>query len=449
MRRLSLLLVLVVPMTIVRADDWPQWLGPNRDGEWQETGILEKFPPGGPKVVWKVKTGQGYGGPAVTQGKVFFGDRILTDKDGKQDTSIRSGTKGVERMLCLDQKTGEQLWKHEYTIEYKISYGAGPRCTPTVDGDRVYMLGPMGDLNCYNVADGKVLWSKNFLKDYDAKLNIWGFAAHPLVDGDKLICLVGGSEERLVVAFDKKTGEELWTSQSLMADAGYSAPVIYDFGGRRTLVIWHSRAAIGLDPEMGKRLWSYPWQIKFGLTAPMPKKIGADQLFLTAFYDGPVMLKIGSESTPSEVWKPVSKGEKPGQTAGIQSIMPTPYLKDGHIYGVCSYGELRCISAKTGERLWETRKPVVGTPTEEGKETRWGNAFLTPNGDRFFLFNEQGELIIAKLSPKGYEEIDRAKILAPTNKMAGRLTVWCHPAYAGKCLFVKNDEEMVCVDLAK
>ncbi len=447
MRWMLWLLMSIVPMTAVRADDWPQWLGPNRDGEWKETGILDKFPANGPKVAWRAKTGQGYGGPAVSQGKVFFGDRILTDKDGNLNSSLRGGKNGVERMVCLDQKTGAELWKHEYPVEYKIQYGAGPRCTPTVDGDRVYLLGAMGDLHCYNVADGKVLWSKSFLKDYEAKLNIWGFAAHPLVDGDKLICLVGGSGERLVVAFDKKTGKELWTSQSLMADAGYCAPVIYDFGGQRTLVIWHGRAVVGLDPDTGKRLWNYPWEIKYALTAPMPIKVARNELFLSAFYDGPLWLTLNT--IPLAAKKLNSRGEKPDQTAGIQSIMPTPYLKGGHIYGVCSYGELRCIDAKTGERLWETRKPTVGTPTEEGKETRWGNAFLTPNGDRFFLFNEQGELVIAKLSPKGYEEIDRAKIVTPTNKMPGRPVVWCHPAYAGKCLFVKNDEEMVCVDLAK
>jgi outer membrane protein assembly factor BamB len=129
--------------------------------------------------------------------------------------------------------------------------------------------------------------------------------------------------------------------------------------------------------------------------------------------------------------------------------MPTPFIADAHIYGVCSYGELRCLTADKGERVWETRKPTVGKPDEEGKPTRWGNAFLTPNGDRFFLFNEQGELVIARLTPKGYEEIDRAAILKPTNKLAGRPVVWVHPAYAGKKVYVRNDQELVCVDLAK
>jgi outer membrane protein assembly factor BamB len=129
--------------------------------------------------------------------------------------------------------------------------------------------------------------------------------------------------------------------------------------------------------------------------------------------------------------------------------MPTPFIVGDYIYGVCSYGELRCLKVSTGERVWETRKPTVGTPSEEGKPTRWGNAFLVQNGDRFFLFNEKGELVIAKLTPKGYEEMDRAAIVKPTNKLAGRPVVWVYPAFADKKMYVKNDEELVCIDLAK
>jgi outer membrane protein assembly factor BamB len=431
---------LLACVTAAPADDWPQWLGAQRDGVWRETGILDKFPAGGPKVKWEAKVGQGYAGPAVAEGRVYLPDFLRAGG---------SGVKGTERTLCFDQKTGTELWKHEYPVEYKIQYPAGPRCTPTVDGDRVYTLGAMGHLFCYDAATGKVIWSKDFVKDYQAKVNVWGFAAHPLIDGDRLICLVGGSGERLVVAFDKKTGKEVWTSQSIKSDAGYSPPVIYTLAGRRTLVIWHGRGVAGLDPESGKRFWSYPWVTNYALNVPMVRQVGDDRLFLVAFYDGPLMLKVGAETTPAVAWKGNSKGEKPDQTAGIQGIMPTPYLKDGHFYGVCSYGELRCIKADTGERLWETRIPTVGRPGEEGKPTRWGNAFLTPNGDRFFLFNEQGELVIAKLTPQGYEEIDRAKIVSPLNKLAGRPVVWVHPAFADRCLFVRNDEKLVCVDLAK
>jgi hypothetical protein len=161
------------------------------------------------------------------------------------------------------------------------------------------------------------------------------------------------------------------------------------------------------------------------------------------------MLKVHADGPPNVVWKSKSRGERPGKSDGIHSIMPTSYVVGEHIYGVSSYGELLCQEAATGRTAWSTRRPTVGTATGEGKEVRWGNAFLTPADGKWFLFNEQGELIVAKLSPAGYEELDRAKLLAPTNRMAGRPTVWCHPAYAGRCGFVRNDEELVCVSLGK
>ena len=435
--RLTLLMAAFACSPIL-ADDWPQFLGPKRDGVWREDGILEKFPAGGPKKLWSVKIGGGYAGPAVAGGKVFAIDYT------------KDGSSAIESVSCFDAEKGTRLWNSTYSADYKIpgGYASGPRCTPLVDGEFVYTVGSMGDLNCYAAKDGKLVWSKNYVKDFKAKIPIWGFASHPIIDGDKLICVTGGTSENLVIAFDKTTGKELWHSQDIAADCGYAAVMIYDFDKIRTAVVWHQNAVIGLDPETGKRLWKYDFPVKYALTAPTPRQVGSDQLFITAFYDGPVMLKIeGNKATP--VWKGKKASEKPDETDGLHSIMPTPFIKDGHIYGVCSYGELRCLKADTGERLWSTRKPTIGTPTEEGKPTRWGNAFLTEHADRFFIFNEKGELIIAKLTPKGYEEIDRAAIVAPTNKDAGRKTVWVHPAFAGKKMSVRNDVELVCVDLAK
>lgn len=422
----------------VLADNWPQFLGPKRDGIWRETDILEKFPAGGPKKLWAAKLGAGYGGPTVADSRVFVADYSKKDEGG------------IERVVCFDCKTGAELWTAPYPVAYKIpgGYSSGPRCSPLIDGEFVYHVGAMGDLMCLAVKDGKKVWSKNYLVDYKAKIPLWGFASHPVVEGDKLICVTGGAGDNLVIAFDKLTGKELWHSQELAADCGYAAVMIYDFDKVRTAVVWHQNAVIGLDPMTGKRLWKYDFPIKFGLTAPTPRQVGTDKLFITAFYDGPVMLKLdGNKATP--VWKGKSASEQPDKTDGLHSIMPTPFIKDGHIYGVCSYGELRCLKADTGERLWSTRKPTVGTATEEGEPTRWGNAFLTEHADRFFIFNEKGELVIAKLTPKGYEEIDRAAIVAPTNKDAGRKTVWVHPAFAGKRMYVRNDLELVCVDLAK
>ncbi len=456
---LPLALTLALTPTLV-ADDWPQWLGPKRDGVWRETGIIEKFPEGGPKMLWRVPVGLGYAGPAVTQEKVFVIDLVPADPTKVPDDGFAKGARvpGKERVLCLDATKGNTLWKHDYTVDYRVSYAAGPRCTPTVDGDRVYTLGAMGNLYCLSVATGKPLWSKDFIKDYESGLPTWGFAAHPLVDGDKLICLVGGSQGRLVVAFDKKTGKELWATESCSGDFGYCPPMIYEFGGKRQLIIWHSRAVLGLEPETGKRIWRVDFESKAALTAPTPRKAGDDQLFITSFYNGSMLLKVTADKAEI-VWKSKARGEMPSQTTDLSSIMPTPVVDGEYIYGVCSYGQLRCIEAQTGKRVWETMKATRGklTPAkvvasdEPADSERWSNAFIIRQADRYFLFNEQGDLIIAKLSPKEYQEVSRAHIIDPTNVMAGRgrLVVWMHPAFADKCIFVRNDKEMACFSLAK
>jgi outer membrane protein assembly factor BamB len=428
------------------ADDWPQYLGPQRDGVWRETGIVDTLP-AKPTYQWRTPVGQGYAGPAVADGRVFVTDLVLGDgatlpKSGFSKNSVG----GKERVLCLDEKTGNTLWKHEYDVTYRVSYPAGPRCTPTVDGERVYTLGAMGDLICLNVADGKVVWKKNFVKDYDAEVPVWGFSSHPLIHKDLLICLAGGSDGRGVIAFDKKTGEEKWKSVSTRGDFGYGVPVVYEFAGKPMLVIWHSTAVVGLDPGTGKRLWAEPWEMRSSLTAVAPRQAGGDKLFLTGFYNGSMLLKLDGEK-PAIVWKSKSKGNQdavmPDKTVDLHSIMPAPVIKDGHIYGVCSYGELRCLKLDTGERVWATHQPVAG------KSVRWGNAFIVANADRYFLFNERGDLIIAKFSPEKYEEVSRMNILAPTNGLAGRPVVWTHPAFANKNCYARNDKEIVCVSLAK
>ena len=460
MRLFWSLVVISASATITAAEDWPQWLGPKRDGVWRDTGLVDKFPAGGPKVLWKSPVGAGYAGPAVAGGKVFVLDLVPADGAKLPASGFAKGARvpGQERVLCLDAATGKQLWATGYPVEYKVSYAAGPRCTPTVDGDRVYTLGAMGDLKAVAVADGKVAWAKNFMTDYDAGLPVWGFSAAPLVDGDKLICLAGGTNDRLVVAFDKTTGKELWASQSCLGDFGYCPPMIYEFGGKRQLVIWHSKAVVGLEPETGKRLWRVEFDVKAALTAPTPRKVGDDRLFVTSFYNGSMLLKVTAD-TAEVVWKSKAKGETPDLTTDLSSIMATPVVAGDHIYGVCSYGQLRCIEANTGKRVWESMQATRGARTpakvaaepEPDDKERWSLAFIVPHGDRYFLFNEQGDLIIAKLSPKGYEEIDRAHVIDPTNTMAGRgrLVVWMHPAFADKCVFVRNDKELICVSLAK
>jgi outer membrane protein assembly factor BamB len=443
----TLFLGLALASSGARADDWPQWLGPKRDGVWREEGILAKFPPGGPKVRWRAPISEGYSGPSVAGGKVYITDRVRNKGVGNPKDPFEKKVRvaGVERVLCLNEADGAVVWKHEYPCEYRISYPAGPRTSPVVAGGKVYTLGAMGHLFCFDANSGKIHWSKELLKDYDMSIPQWGFAAHPLIDGDRLICLVGG-QGSVAVAFDKDTGKELWKALSA-SEPGYCPPMIYEIGGKRQLIIWHPNSVNALDPETGAVHWTQRYGakkfIKAGLTIPTPR-LDRDKLFFTAFYDGPLMLQVGSDQKPRILWQGTGTGERENQTDGLHSIIPTPVIKDGYIYGVCSYGELRCLDEATGKRIWATHEAT----TKES--VRWGNAFIVEQGDRFILFNEQGDLIIAKLTPKGYQEIDRANILVPTNTMAGpkgRRVIWSHPAFANRCVYARNDKEIICVSM--
>lgn len=442
----SRLAIAVVGLTLfpalAGADDWPQWLGPQRDGYWREDGILDKFPDGGPPVRWRIPVGAGYAGPAVANGRVFVTDRVA--ENGAQLTvkDFRNGP-SKERVLCLKESNGDVLWKHEYDVKYEVAYPLGPRTTPLIRDGKVYTLGTMGDLFCLEEKSGKPLWSKNFPKDLKAKVPQWGFAANPLLDGDRLICLVGGKDS-VAVAFHKDTGEILWRSLTA-EEPGYCPPTIIETGGKagRQLIIWHPEAVNALEPETGKLLWTQPFRSKAGLTAPTPR-FANGKLFVTAFYNGPLMLKVNPDKPEATVlWRGMGRGEMPNQTDGLHAIMPTPVFVGDYLYGICSYGELRCLKLETGERVWESLEATGG------KKVRWGNAFLTPHKDRFFLFNEKGDLIIARLTPEKYEEVSRTHLLEPTNRLAGRMVVWSHPAYANRCVFVRNDKEMLCVSLAE
>src|SRR5262245_33926304 len=214
-----------------RGEDWPQWMGPQRDDVWRETGILEKFPKDGPKVLWREPCGYGYAGPAVADGKVYVPDFIPEKSDEfpkriNNPFNNKEPIAGKERLVCRDAKTGKEIWTKEYDCEYKVQYPGGPRCTPTVHDGKVYTVGAMGNLTCWDATSGSVLWSKDFKKDYGAKTAQWGFAGHPLIIGDKLICAVGGNKAT-VVAFDRNTGKELWKSLNA-SQLGYSSPALFE-----------------------------------------------------------------------------------------------------------------------------------------------------------------------------------------------------------------------------
>jgi outer membrane protein assembly factor BamB len=217
--------------------------------------------------------------------------------------------------------------------------------------------------------------------------------------------------------------------------------MIYEAGGVRQLIIWNPVGLYSLNPKDGSIYWQQNFTLKAGLSIPTPIfDSERNLLFVTAFYNGPLMMQLSSNSpTAHLLWK--GKSESEIQTDGLHAIMCTPVFDDGYLYGVCSYGQLRCLNAVTGERVWDTLQA-----TGRG---RWWNAFLTPHEDRYFIVNEQGDLIIARLSPKGYQETSRAKLIEPTNRAVPRRTVvWSHPAFANRSIYARSDKEILCVDLS-
>jgi outer membrane protein assembly factor BamB len=439
------LAVWVLTSSAGRALDWPQWLGPERDGVWRETGLVTKFPAGGPKVLWRRPIGTGYSGPAVAGGRVYVMDRKRPkDAGGKPVRPTRAGIPGKERTLCLSASDGKLLWKDEYDCPYTISYPAGPRTTPLVRGGRVYTLGAMGHLRCLDADTGKPRWSRQLTKDYRLDSPpVWGFAAHPLLDGDLLYCLVGGKGSA-VVAFHKDTGREVWKALTT-EEVCYSPPMIYEAGGKRQLIIWLSESVNSLDPATGHVYWTLPYPASGEPRRPAVnivtvRRLG-DLLFLSTYYHGPMMLKLAADKPAATVlWR--GKSDNAERPDGLHILMAPPVLKDGHVYGIGNRGELRCLRADTGRQLWQTYAATGG------KKADCATAFLVPQGDRFVIFNDQGDLILATLTPKGYQEIDRAHILDPVQRAYGRIVVWCHPAFARRCVFARNDKEMVCLSLA-
>ena len=427
-------------------DDWPQWMGPRRDDVWRERGVVKEFSSNGPPVLWRASIYPSYSGPAVVGNHLFMLDRPPAAKaqSAKTETNKEGPeTSASERVLCLDATNGKLIWQHSYPCTYNIGYPAGPRTTPVVTDGRVYTLGAMGELLCLEAGSGKVIWDRNFPLDF--KLNkapVWGWSSHPLLDGNRLICLVGGTNSA-VVAFDKDTGKEVWRALTA-TEIGYAPPVIYTVHGRRELIIWHTDAVSGLDPETGKVLWSQPYPVggqpqRPEVTIAMPRLEG-DHLFISSFYQGALMLELTSDG-PKVAWNRRSTADE-DMNDGLHTVLGTPFLKDGYIYGVCGFGELRCLDAKTGDRKWETYAATAG------KKAFFGNAFITAHEDRVFLWNDQGELILAKLQPQGYHEISRDKLLEPLEKTRGRIVTWCHPAYANRCAYVHNGKELICVSLA-
>lgn len=411
------------------ADDWPQWRGPTRDGVWRETGIIDSFESDQIPIVWEAEISSGYSGPTVADGRVYVTDRLI---DPKQQ----------ERVLCFDARTGEPIWSHTYDCIYSgVGYEAGPRACVTIDEGRAYAIGTMGDMFCFDAATGDILWQKDMNAEYNIEMPIWGIAAAPLIEGDLVILQIGGADGACIVALDKKTGEERWTA--LSDRASYSAPITIEQGGKRVVVCWTGDNVVGLNPKNGEVYWSHPFKptrMVIGIATPV---VEDDELFVTSFYDGSLMLRLDlTKPEVSEVWRRLGPSEQ--KTDSLHSIISTPYLEGDYVYGVDSYGELRCLEAGTGDRVWED--------LTAGPNVRWGTIHMVENGDNIWMFNELGELVIARLSPQGFEEVSRAKLIEPTTVQLRRRggeqgVCWAHPAYANRHVFARSDDKLVCASL--
>lgn len=433
------LLACLVFSPLARGDEWPQWLGPDRDATYSEEGVVTEIPADGLKVKWRAPAADGYAGPAVADGKVYLFEYEITEGELTFAAGRPDELDGKERIRCLDADTGDELWRHEYERPYRVSYGGGPRCTPTVDGDRVYTLGAEGDLLCLSTADGSVVWQKNFLADYGAATPHWGHSAHPLVDGDTLYCVVGGSGS-LVVAFDKATGEEKWKALDPSSDGpGYCPPVLIEHNGAPQLLVWSPDNLNALNPESGELLWQVPAKPSYGMSIGRPQKQG-DKLYVSAIGGVSVLMQLKPDGSDVEVlW---SRG-----TGSLQTANATAIFTPDAIYGAdCMSSDFAALDPASGERLWSTKQPTLG----EGGRGRHGTAFTiqhTPSG-AYYLFNELGDLITARLTPDAYTETGRMHVLEPTSSSFGRDVVWSCPAFAYQAMFTRNDKEIVCVDLS-
>jgi len=429
MREKTIFVIIIVILFNIQvfAGDWPQWRGSGRDGVWREKGVVQKFEDGQLPVLWRTEIANGYSGPTIAGGRLYVTDRLTSPKE-------------VERIHCFDAMTGEEIWSYVYECKYqKVGYPDGPRAAITINESRAYSLGSMGNFFCFDAAKGSVLWSKNLKLEYEIKVPIWGIAAAPLVEENLVIVHVGGKDNACLIAFDKVSGLERW--RALDDPASYSAPIIIEQGGKRVLVCWTGASISGLNPSTGEIYWRHPFK-PFRMVINIATPVFEDgYLFFSSFYDGSILLKADPDKLAVEkVWQ--RKGASETNTDSLHCCISTPIIQGDYIYGVDSYGELRCLELQSGDRVWESLEAVP--------KARWANIHMVRHEDKIWMFNERGELIICKLSPEGFREISRAKIIEPTRGQLSQRggVCWSHPAYANKHVYVRNDRELLCIDLS-
>ncbi|HPM86342.1 MAG TPA: PQQ-like beta-propeller repeat protein [Bacteroidales bacterium] len=428
LNKLILIITGLLFFTSVSSMDWPDWRGNNRDGIWKESGIVKKFNGKTIPLKWSIPCGPGYSGPTVSGGRVY-----ITDRPEKSAAS--------ERVLCVDAKNGNTIWTYSYACQYgNVGYPNGPRTSVVINDEKAYSLGTVGNLFCFDAKTGTVLWQRDLNREYQIKMPIWGIASTPLIYENRIIIPIGGSMSASIIALDKNSGKEIW--RSMNDKISYSPPVLIQQAGKPVVVVWTADNLNGLDPETGKVYWKIPFSVKMGMGISTPVRYG-DYLFVSCFYSGSLLVKLSRQSiTAEKIWLRV--GESEYKTDALHCVINTPLIKDDCIYGVDSYGELRCLRLLTGDRLWENLSAVT--------KNRWANIHFIQNGEQTWMFNEHGELLITQLSPQGLKILSRAKLIEPTTGQLNRNgtgVTWSHPAFANRHVFARNDNSLICAYLGE
>ena len=404
----ALLLALALPLA---AQDWPQFLGPFRNGSTRITNLATQWPKEGPPVLWQRKVGQSLAGPIVSGERLILFHRV----------------ENKEIVECLDAKSGNELWKSDYATGYvdQMGHDPGPRATPAVAEGRVYTFGAEGMMNCWLLADGKKLWSVATKSEFGARLGFFGLACSPLVEGNAVIVNVGGRTGTGIVAFDKATGKVLWKTSD--DEASYASPVAATIGGMRVAFVLTREALVCLSPVDGKSIFRHPWRpaMHASVSGATPLVVG-DQIFISACYDKGATLLRFKEGGPQQIWN---------SEEAISSHYATAVHRDGFLYGFDGRADpgfepgpsLRCVELATGKVRWSEPSLKPGT--------------VTLAGDELLVLTGQGELLRAPATPHGFKASARAQILG--------LEVRAHPALADGMFYARSKEKLVCVDLRR
>jgi outer membrane protein assembly factor BamB len=387
--------------------DWPQFLGPNRDGISPEKGLLQSWPRSGPPVLWQKEVGEGYSGPVIAGGKLILFHRV-----GDNDI-----------VACLDADTGKERWKFAYPTSYQdqLGKGDGPRATPVVAGNRVYTLGAQGRLHCLALDSGKKVWEHALLQEYKVPPSYFGVGTTPLVEGNLLLVNVGAKKAG-IVAFDKDTGKEVWRATD--DGASYASPVAATLGGKRTAIFFTRQGVVLLDPQTGAVRYTKLWRARYNasVNAATPLVIGDLVFFSTCYETGALLLKIGKDKV-DEVWS----GDEE-----MSNHYTTCVHHKGVLYGFHGRQEpgaaLRCVELKTGKVRWT--------------QPRYGCGSMVLADGQLIILTERGDLVLAEPTPESYREKARAHVFdAPPCR--------AQIALADGRLYARDGAKLVCWNLKK